>query len=322
MTALAAIIALSSTSLLAQAAEPAASDAAPVVVAPPAPAPTAESATPAATSMAPVVHQPDAQASPSPITRAAPARAAPRVATRATPVRAPRAAPAPTPAAPAPAPVAAVPAPAATTPAPTTAAPSSTNVPASSSAWDQPGVVNPAPAQPAESQSSNNGLIEVVAIAAGILILGFLAFLFTRRRRRDDEVVYEESVYDEAMIAPAPAAPPEFAPAFFTGTPESDGLPPDRPLEDLPADFDRFGPHVQAAYRGPTPDNPSLSLKTRLKRARFFDERDRKAGVQPASSNASVEAMINHARTAREAHHDETPAFWPHDDRREDVVQN
>ena len=33
--------------------------------------------------------------------------------------------------------------------------------------------------------------------------------------------------------------------------------------------------HVDRAMLGPTPDNPSLSLKTRLKRAAFFDQRER-----------------------------------------------
>ena len=33
--------------------------------------------------------------------------------------------------------------------------------------------------------------------------------------------------------------------------------------------------HVDRATGGPTPDNPSLSLKTRLKRAAFFDQRER-----------------------------------------------
>ena len=33
--------------------------------------------------------------------------------------------------------------------------------------------------------------------------------------------------------------------------------------------------HVDRAMRGSTPDNPSLSLKTRLKRAAFFDKRER-----------------------------------------------
>jgi hypothetical protein len=32
---------------------------------------------------------------------------------------------------------------------------------------------------------------------------------------------------------------------------------------------------VEQARLGPTPDNPSLSLKKRLKRAAFFDQRDR-----------------------------------------------
>jgi hypothetical protein len=35
--------------------------------------------------------------------------------------------------------------------------------------------------------------------------------------------------------------------------------------------------HVDRARRGPTPDNPSLSLKKRLKRAAFFDQRERLA---------------------------------------------
>jgi hypothetical protein len=33
--------------------------------------------------------------------------------------------------------------------------------------------------------------------------------------------------------------------------------------------------YVDRAMAGPTPDNPSLSLKTRLKRAAFFDKRVR-----------------------------------------------
>lgn len=35
--------------------------------------------------------------------------------------------------------------------------------------------------------------------------------------------------------------------------------------------------HVDRARRGPTPDNPSLSLKKRLKRAAFLDQRQRLA---------------------------------------------
>ena len=34
------------------------------------------------------------------------------------------------------------------------------------------------------------------------------------------------------------------------------------------------GSHVEAACEGPTADNPSLSIKKRLKRAQFFDQRE------------------------------------------------
>ena len=34
---------------------------------------------------------------------------------------------------------------------------------------------------------------------------------------------------------------------------------------------------VERAYRGPSADNPSLSLRKRLKRAAFFDKREREA---------------------------------------------
>jgi hypothetical protein len=40
--------------------------------------------------------------------------------------------------------------------------------------------------------------------------------------------------------------------------------------------------HVDRAMRGPTSDNPSLSLKTRLKRAAFFDLRERQVAAGEA----------------------------------------
>ena len=54
--------------------------------------------------------------------------------------------------------------------------------------------------------------------------------------------------------------------------------------------------HVDRAMLGPTPDNPSLSLKTRLKRARFFDQRDREVAegkAEPIDSDAGLpEQMV------------------------------
>ena len=59
--------------------------------------------------------------------------------------------------------------------------------------------------------------------------------------------------------------------------------------------------HVDQAMLGPTPDNPSLSLKTRLKRARFFDQRDREVAVgkaEPVDADAGLpEQMVEDIET-------------------------
>ena len=51
--------------------------------------------------------------------------------------------------------------------------------------------------------------------------------------------------------------------------------------------------------RGPTPDNPSLSLKKRLQRAAFFDKRDREVAAgqaEPVDPDAGLpEAMTEDA---------------------------
>lgn len=49
--------------------------------------------------------------------------------------------------------------------------------------------------------------------------------------------------------------------------------------------------HVDRAMLGPTPDNPSLSLKKRLKRAAFFDKREREVAdgeAEPVDSEAGL----------------------------------
>ena len=55
--------------------------------------------------------------------------------------------------------------------------------------------------------------------------------------------------------------------------------------------------HVDRAMRGPTPDNPSLSLKKRLKRAAFLDKREREVAegtAEPVDSAAGLpEAVTN-----------------------------
>lgn len=48
------------------------------------------------------------------------------------------------------------------------------------------------------------------------------------------------------------------------------------PSSGIPSPCDNTAPgsHVEAACHGPTADNPSLSIQKRLKRARFFDQRE------------------------------------------------
>lgn len=49
--------------------------------------------------------------------------------------------------------------------------------------------------------------------------------------------------------------------------------------------------HVDRAMSGPTSDNPSLSLKTRLKRAAFFDKREREVAegeAEPVDPEAGL----------------------------------
>jgi len=63
--------------------------------------------------------------------------------------------------------------------------------------------------------------------------------------------------------------------------------------------------HVDRAMRGPTPDNPSLSLKKRMKRAAFFDQRDRQVAAgtaKPVDPDAGLpERMVDDAAMAHQA---------------------
>ena len=59
--------------------------------------------------------------------------------------------------------------------------------------------------------------------------------------------------------------------------------------------------HVDRAMLGPTPDNPSLSLKKRLKRAAFFDQREREVAAgtaEPVDAEAGLpEQMVEDIET-------------------------
>jgi hypothetical protein len=148
--------------------------------------------------------------------------------------------------------------------------------------------------------------------ALALLVLGIAAYAISRRRREDawqgDWAEKPATVEEEATIeAPAaieprhdPAVPEEqpavVAPSAFTWghKPESAGKEGDSDDDRLPGET-----WVERAYRGPSPNNPSVSLKARLRRAAFFDKRERDvaAGLaEPVDADAGLpEAMADEA---------------------------
>ena len=258
-TAIAAVLALSSTPLAAQDV-PAPTE--PVVVAPPPPtisppvpnaAPATESApTPEAVTSAPEpaampAAKPTATKRPAASTRTPPAKAAPS--RPAIETAAPQVAARPTPIVD-------------TSPAAKTAA------------------AAPAVAPPATTSSRlDETAIELGAGAIALLALGGAAVAMIRRRRGADEAASADEVYEpvRSAAAPEPVAveqPAIVAPplsAFSWGNSPARSTPHAR---RVPAET-----WVERAYRGPSPENPSLSLRRRLKRAAFFDKREREAAA-------------------------------------------
>ena len=132
--------------------------------------------------------------------------------------------------------------------------------------------------------------------ALAFLAIGGAAVAMTRRRDEADEEIEEETVERDSLAAepepttheeqPALAGPSAFA--WERG---------EAARMQQPEQGDRAPGEtwVQRAYRGPSADNPSLSLRARLKRAAFFDKREREvaAGVaEPVDTDAGLpEAM-------------------------------
>ena len=290
MTAIAAVLALTTTPLFAQAVDPAVSaPTEPTLMTPSTPVMPPAAVTPAAPEAALnipkiTVNMDDAPvASEAAATRAETAVAPAAPAQRAAPERAER-----TTNAAAPTPVASEPA-----AAPITTA-RAVEGPAPESPLPTPpvAVVPTAPAEvapvPVTREATADVTDEIVLGAGGILGAlalagGAFAFSSRRRRHRNEELAAAEAHADPLMLH-TPAAAPAMTPRHAAPTPVVNTA-----GDALPAGFDlsRFGRHVQAAYQGPTQDNPSLSLHKRLKRARFYDQRERAALTRPAPAAPS-----------------------------------
>lgn len=302
MTALVAVLALNATPLLAQ-------DAAPAAEAPPAtvaPAPPAASAAVAPQASAPVdgnqlfpqirVNMDDAPV----VAEEAAAPAAAAAARSATTERAPAA----TPRAAAPAPRSSEPSvtPAATPAAvpPVVAAAPIAPEPTVPMAGEQPA----APAVADAAQPSPASYVEADYAVAGAAGLGVLAlvggsFVLMRRRRRNEDWLAEDEAIEDAYVTAEPvrAETPVAAPTPMPAMASAAAPMMAQTRRPMRAEAGEMGQHVAAAYEGPTEDNPSLSLKKRLKRARALDQRARIMAEQGMTPQAAAPAM--HASAAR-----------------------
>jgi hypothetical protein len=136
--------------------------------------------------------------------------------------------------------------------------------------------------------------------ALALLVLGTGALALSRRKRkREEEAAWNDEaiesgqrdpLFDEPMFHHEPAAAEPSAFAWGNQAAEQ-------------ADSRREGESwVERARRGPSPENPSLSLRTRLKRAAFFDKREREAAAgkaAPLDTDAGLpEALIEEREDA------------------------
>ena len=276
LTAIAAVLALSATPTLAQTVDPVAS----ATAASPAPEPIAVEPAPVMSDAASVATQVDVAST---VSKAEPrAKAAPKtvakstIRTAATRVTS-----------------AARPVPVTSTPTTTTAAVPASLAAGTNATAPQPiAPITPAsdvtPGQPLVAQTTQTDETLPLAGAAGlgIIALAGAGLAMRRRRRRADEVIANEPSIDDGSAAlptidpvtAATRAPATERPAFAWAPPAA------TTPTLLPASIaaDSIGHHVRAAYEGPSPNNPSLVLKKRLKRAAFFDLRDRQAAAGEA----------------------------------------
>lgn len=127
-----------------------------------------------------------------------------------------------------------------------------------------------------QTAALGGGAILLLALGGGAAA----ASLRSRRRRRDEvewqeeapEAVARDPLFDEPMFQDKPAT--ETGSAFAWGNPERCDQPSDDGSDRCPGET-----WVERAYRGPSPANPSASLKHRLSRAVFFDKREREVAA-------------------------------------------
>ena len=149
---------------------------------------------------------------------------------------------------------------------------------------------------------SDETLSIVGAAGLGLFALGGIGMAIGRRRKRKEESAHMAANRAYLDSHPVADTPTPHSPAFArTASPAMAAAAPgmaisDAPRTKLPEGFDlsRFGPHVRAAYLGPTEDNPSLSMKHRLRRAAAMDQQARIHGEAPQEAVGAA-ARPDHA---------------------------
>jgi len=148
---------------------------------------------------------------------------------------------------------------------------------------------------------------EIGGGAVAVLALGALGLaLRSRKRRRDEEAAWDYDNLEPAAEEPATQEPMTLThevhqPQPAVVAPEASAFawnkdqPCDKPTDDG-SDRCPGETWVERAYRGPSPANPSVSLKARLHRAAFFDKREREVAAgkaEPIEPDAGLpEAMV------------------------------
>ncbi|WP_161956774.1 hypothetical protein [Sphingosinithalassobacter portus] len=170
----------------------------------------------------------------------------------------------------------------------------------------------PAPAPVADQASAaNDGIGDDVALWGGlalILGLGGVGAAAAMRRRSDSAETTPVVAKTEPVREPMPARdsePVAARPAMARTTPEPVVREPARMAPSaMPAaavatgSAAGMGRHQIAAMRGPTSDNPFLTLRNRMKRARFYDQRERAEGMAPVEHRAVEQARAPAAAKA------------------------
>jgi hypothetical protein len=172
----------------------------------------------------------------------------------------------------------------------------------------------PAQAKPGIGPFDQQQTLELGGGAIALLALGAGAFAISRsRRKRREEAQWNEDaseaeahdpLFDEPIFQHAPATMEEQPAATEASAFARGGALRHDPVGD---DCRSGETWVERAKCGPTPDNPSLSLRARLKRAAFFEKREREAAAgkaEPVDADAGLpEAMVEEqaaAETERE----------------------